>query len=60
MAAIQVHECSTHKVKLCPERKYIIRKKLAEMGMTKASINYSDVINQIIEEWDEMKNKKAA
>lgn len=60
MAAKQVHECSTHRVTLCPEVKMLVRIKMAEMGLTKSSINYSMVLNQITEEWAEMKNKKVA
>ena len=51
----QIHECTSHVIKLCPENKYIVDIKRAEMNKTKASINYSVVINQIIEEYEEMK-----
>lgn len=53
----QVHECTTHLVKLCPEIKYIVDLKRAEMNKSRASINYSVVINKIIEEYHELISK---
>ncbi len=55
MARKQVHECTKHSILLCPETKFIVDIKKAAMNKTKASINYSVVINQIIEEYGEMK-----
>lgn len=60
MAAIQVHECSTHRVTLCPENKSIVMTKYAEMVKTRASLKIADAINEIIEEWEIMKKGKAA
>lgn len=57
MAEKQVHECSTHRIKLCPENKFLVNIKKAEMGMTKASLDFSTVVNQIIEEWSEFKKE---
>ena len=42
---------------LCPENKYAVNIKKAEMAKTMASLNYSQVINEIIEEWETLKGK---
>ena len=57
MAEKQIHQCTGHFIKLCPENKYAVNIKKAEMAKTMASLNYSQVINEIIEEWEILKEK---
>jgi hypothetical protein len=60
MARPQIHDCSKHLITLCPETKQIILHKLAEMSTNRASTSYSDVIDKIVNEYDEIKKGKAA
>lgn len=55
MAYKQKNECSTHRIKLCPENKLIVKKKQAEINH---QCDISVAVNQIITEWNELKNKK--
>jgi hypothetical protein len=58
MAEKQVHQCTGHFIKLCPDNKYLVNVKKAEMAKTMSSVNCSQVINEIIEEWETLKAKK--
>ena len=55
MAAKQKHECTTHNVTFCVDTKFMVNIKRAEMAKVMSSVNYSQVVNAIIEEWAEMK-----
>jgi hypothetical protein len=54
----RIHKCTTHLIKFCPEIKIIVDRERKKIGANKASINYSMVVNSIIESWENLNSKK--
>lgn len=52
-----IHECTSHTIVLCPEVKYIINIKKAEMAKTRGSTGICDAIVDMVFEWQSYKTK---
>ena len=57
MARPKINDCTKHNIFLCPENKEVGLHKVAEMSPKRSSTSYSDAINEIIEEWEILKEK---
>lgn len=51
------HTCTGHIINLCPDNKEAVCEKIKEMRAAKASVNFSQAINDIIFEWQYLKDK---